>query len=166
MLSCKLCKKFRLNYQELQNTKTNIKQIFLVCKPTYFVSVSGSVCVLSQLGWFRLLCSSGLQQPDLGNTAGHSADSGTARTQLNSKNVLICTIDEIYTPTKNKKCIHIYVHCCSTEPGPQVPPQNGPLYGGWTTGEPLDVWRTRSFRGHSGKCLQVGACNFRLYYCH
>ncbi len=50
---------------------------------------------------------------------------------------------------------HIHMHCCSTEPGPQVPPQDGPLSGVWTTGQPLDVWRALSVGGHSGKCLQV-----------
>ena len=45
--------------------------------------------------------------------------------------------------------------CSSTEPSPQVPPQNGSLYGVWTAGLPLDVWRAFSVRGHSGKCLQV-----------
>lgn len=51
---------------------------------------------------------------------------------------------------------HIHTHCCSTEPGPQVPAQDGSLSSGWTTGQPLDVWRIVSVRGHSGKCLQVG----------
>lgn len=60
---------------------------------------------------------------------------------------------------QQKQDMYFNVHCCSTEPGPQVPPQDGPLYGGWTTGQPLDVWRTLSFRGYSGKCLQVSACN-------
>lgn len=41
-----------------------------------FVSVSGGVRVLGQLGWLRLLCSPGLQQPGLGNTAGHTTNSG------------------------------------------------------------------------------------------
>lgn len=50
---------------------------------------------------------------------------------------------------------HIHMCCSSTEPGPQVPPPNGSLYGVWTTGLPLDVWRAFSVRGHSGKCLQV-----------
>ena len=51
---------------------------------------------------------------------------------------------------------HSHVHCLSAEPGPQVPPQDGPLSAVWSSGQSLDVWRTLSVRGHPGKCLQVG----------
>lgn len=49
--------------------------------------------------------------------------------------------------------INIVLPPPQTEPGPQVPPQDGTLSGVWTTGQPLDVWRAFSDRGNSGKCL-------------
>lgn len=42
-------------------------------------SVSGNVCLLRQLGWLRLFRSPGVQQPGLGNTAGHTTYSGKDR---------------------------------------------------------------------------------------
>lgn len=54
--------------------------------------------MLRKLGWLRLLSSSGLQQPGLGNTAGHTTDSGK---DANSKRNV-----EFYTPAHTNTHSH------------------------------------------------------------
>lgn len=102
--------------------------------------------MLRRLGWLRLLCSSGLQQLGLGNTAGHTTDSGRKPTD-----VLFMNYSVQHTNT------YLYgLDSYFTEPSPQVPTQDGTFLSVWTAGQPLDVWGAFSVRGDSGKCVQVG----------
>lgn len=99
-------------------------------------SVSGSVCVLRQLGWLRLLCSSRLQQPGLGHTAGHATDSGKGKIykqysahfhSSTNRHTLICTV----TPQNQAhRFLHRMGH--SLVSGPQG---NLWMYGGLSLSE-------------------------------
>lgn len=126
----------------------------------HVVSDSGSVCVLRHLGWLRLLCSTGLQQPRLGNTAGYTTDNGTytiCKLMINTVETNAHTLWDLLIPF----CLFLFVvywfptFTVCTEPRTQVSPEDGPFSGVGTSGQPLDVWRALSFRGHSRKCLQV-----------
>lgn len=77
---------------------------------------------------------------------------GAEHSYTSTISTLMCTVYEFHTLAHTT----IHKHSCFTEPGPQVPPQDGPLPCVWTSGQPLDVWRTLSVRGHSRKYLQVG----------
>lgn len=104
--------------------------------------------MLRELGWVRLLYSSRLQQLGVGNLTGHTDDCGKDKRKTNENNTEVCMAD-----TRQHTQINIVLPPPPTEPGPQVPPQDGTLSGVWTTGQPLDVWRAFSDRGNSGKCL-------------
>lgn len=130
------------------------EQIFLDCRLTHYVlSQSLGVCVCSD-SWAGSDCS----VPRDSNSLVWETLLDTQLTVVGEehntiKQILCNVLFKFLNPNTHKHTL--IVHCCSAEPGPQVPPQDGTLSGVWTAGQPLDVWRTLSVRGHSGKCLQV-----------
>lgn len=83
-------------------------------------------------------------------------------TLLDTQLTAVRTRTHIYKNTPTTECHSVKLPPPSTEPGPQVPPPDGPFSSVWAPGEPLDVWRPLSLRGHPGKRLQVWGGDFLM----